>query len=305
MSSRRTTSPRLSRSLSVLSTLFRVWTSPVTLCWLDGTFHTLTPSMFMCSVRLEDMLTWYRISRLGINFGNIPVNLPVCPFATTQQDGHGQMFSKRNRTRYHPNRHDALPVTTPANGGFASYPEKVQGIKERAVGPKFKEHINQATLFYNSMSEPEKKHMISAAQFELGKVEELEVQQTAIERFNLIDHGFALAVAEAFTNIKVPDEVTPNHGKRSEFLSQVNGKNQVFTAAGRKVGIFVQPGFNWSEVAPLQAAFAAAGLIVMIVGPASGPVKASNGQEIKTQFTFEVCPSVFSPYLCTQELTSW
>ncbi len=207
----------------------------------------------------------HRITRLGVNFANIPVNQPVCPFANTQQDGQHQMFSKRNRARYHPNRFDAIPVTAPSAGGFASYPEVVAGIKERAVGPKFREHINQATLFYNSMSEYEKKHMISAAQFELGKVEELEVQQTAIERFNLIDHDFALQVASAFTNIKVPDEVRPNHGKKSAFLSQIEGKNQIFTAAGRKVGIFVQPGYEYTHLAPLQAAFAAAGLIVMIV----------------------------------------
>ncbi len=104
-----------------------------------------------------------------MNFGDVPVNRPVCPFATTQQDGHGAMFSKRNRTRYHPNRFEALPTVPAEKGDFKSYPKVMSGVKERMHWPKFNEYINQAQLFFNSMSEPEKKHMISAAQGELSK----------------------------------------------------------------------------------------------------------------------------------------
>lgn len=88
------------------------------------------------------------------------------------------------------------------------------------------EYTYQATLFYNSMSDAEKTNMISAAQFELSKCEEHIVHQNAISRFNEIDHDFALAVAEVFPAVKVPDAVKPNHGQRSDFLSQVTGKNQ-------------------------------------------------------------------------------
>jgi catalase len=47
------------------------------------------------------------------------------------------MTSKKNRAPYHPNRFDALPTVPPEHGGFASYREKVEGIKERMHGPKF------------------------------------------------------------------------------------------------------------------------------------------------------------------------
>jgi hypothetical protein len=47
------------------------------------------------------------------------------------------MTSRKNRTRYHPNRFDAVPVTPVSHGGFQSYPEVVSGIKERMLGPKF------------------------------------------------------------------------------------------------------------------------------------------------------------------------
>ena len=87
------------------------------------------------------------------------------------------------------------------------------------------EYTYQATLFYNSMSAPEKQNMISAAQFELSKCEEHIVHQNTINRFNEIDHDFALAVAEVFPAVTVP-EGKPNHGQRSDFLSQITGKNQ-------------------------------------------------------------------------------
>ncbi|KAL7419624.1 catalase 1 [Cryptotrichosporon argae] len=234
-----------------------------------------------------------QISRIGINFGDIPVNRPVCPFANSLSDGHMQMFSKANRTRYHPNRYDALPVTKPENGGFKSYPEAVAGVKERIVGPKFKEHIAQATLFYNSMSAVEKKHMIEAAQFELSKCAESVVHQTAVDRFNLIDHDFAVAVAEALPHVKVPDAVKPNHGKRSEFLSQVDGKTQTFTAAGRKIAIYILPGYEWSQVEPLKLAFEARGIMVKFVAPATGAVKSAGGQELVAEFTFENSRSTY------------
>lgn len=202
------------------------------------------------------------------------------------------MTSKSNRTPYHPNRFDRVPVVPKEQGGFESYPEKVEGIKARQLGPKFSEHVHQATMFYNSMSDVEKQHIIAAAQFEISKCEEHIVHQAAIERFNEIDHDFALAVAEVFPAVKVPAG-KPNHGQRSDYLSQVTGKNQVFTAEGRKVGIYVLPGFEYTSVSALQKEFMAAGMMVMIVAPATGPVKSSSGQTLDAQFTFENCRSTY------------
>ena len=221
-----------------------------------------------------------RITRLGVNFGDIPVNRPVCPFATTQQDGHMQLFSKKNRTRYHPNRFDAVPVVPDNKPAYRPYPEVMAGVKERMHGPKFNEFYKQAQLFLNSMSGPERKHMISAVQFELSKCFETEVQQAAIDRLNMIDHDFAVACAEVLASVKVPDEVNPNEGKKSAFLSMVDSKTQsehcqsrpsetlmipAFTAEGRKVGIYVLPGFEYTQIATAKMAFEAAGMMAKVV----------------------------------------
>lgn len=111
-----------------------------------------------------------------------------------------------------------------------------------------------------------------------------------IERFNIIDHDLAVKIASHFGGLTVPDEVTPNHGRKSEYLSQITGKGQTFTATGRKIGIFLLPGFSATVVSEVKAALTAKGVIVMIVGPAKGPVS-SGSVSFDTQFTFETCRS--------------
>ena len=55
-------------------------------------------------------------------------------------------------------------------GGFVSYAEKLDGHKVRARSESFFDHFSQATLFWNSQSDPEKDHIVQAFCFELGKV---------------------------------------------------------------------------------------------------------------------------------------
>lgn len=159
------------------------------------------------------------------------------------------------------------------------------------------------------MSDVEKQHIISAAQFELSKCSEHVVHQNTINRFNTIDHDFALSVAEIFPHITVPDAVKPNHGQKSEYLSMVNGKNQselqfiitlsyshpltftAFTASGRKVGIHLLPGYDYTLASALKASLTAAGVIAMIVSSATGPVQSANGGSLDAQFNFENCRS--------------
>jgi len=229
-----------------------------------------------------------QISRIGVNFAQIPVNQPVCPFAHTQRDGQMNMMSRRNRTAYHPNRHDAIPTTAPGvGGGWDNYKTKVEGIQDRIHGPKFNEFADQATLFYNSMSDAEKEHMVAAAHFELSKCSEHIVHKAAIERYNTIDHDFAVKVAEIFPHIQVPPAIKPNHGRKSAFLSQVDGKSQTFTAEGRKVGIYLLPGYEFSQAAPIQKALQAAGVMAKVVSTQTGAIESAGGGSLDAEFNFE------------------
>jgi catalase len=49
---------------------------------------------------------------------------------------------------------EADPPATAEQGGFVSYPQKQQGAKKRALPDKFKEHFNQAQVFFRGVSPP-------------------------------------------------------------------------------------------------------------------------------------------------------
>ena len=89
-----------------------------------------------------------------------------------------------DKFNYFPSRGSAAGTSArPGNGGetqsalhkqkldsFVSYAQSVHGMKLRAKAPKFLERYDQASLFYNSQTPAEQKHMLAAASFELSKV---------------------------------------------------------------------------------------------------------------------------------------
>ena len=68
----------------------------------------------------------------------------------------------KGQVNYWPNRFSAGPTVPPDHGGYLEFAQKVEGLKQRVRGEKFKEHYNQAELFVNSLTDYEKAHMISA-----------------------------------------------------------------------------------------------------------------------------------------------
>ncbi|KZP01018.1 catalase-domain-containing protein [Calocera viscosa TUFC12733] len=231
-----------------------------------------------------------QISRLGgPNFNQIPINMPLCPVFNNQRDAMHRMTINKGGANYWPNRFDAPHPVPPQKGGFLSEPLPVSGTNIRARGEKFSDYLSQAQLFYNSMSDVEKKHMVFAFSFELGKVDDTGIHERIVVRLNEIDHSLAKQVA---VNIgqPVPPNTTKNHGKKSAFLSQIDGKAQSFTPKGRKVGILLYDEFDTAPVLALQTALKAAGTMAMIVGPRKGSVT-SGATTLPTQFTFETCRS--------------
>jgi catalase len=90
-----------------------------------------------------------------------------------QRDGYMRQTINKGRTNYFPNSLGGWhPKPAPENmGGFTHYMEKVEGTKIRERSDSFKDFFTQAKLFYDSMSDIEKKHILEAFHFELGKVE--------------------------------------------------------------------------------------------------------------------------------------
>src|SRR6185295_12557572 len=92
--------------------------------------------------------------------------------------------------------------------GFASYAERIDAQKIRQRSPSFHDHFSQATLFYNSQSEAEKRHLINALRFELGKVDIPEIRSRMVGILTQIDKGLATQVAEGL-GITVPKPEAP------------------------------------------------------------------------------------------------
>ncbi|MEH2084289.1 MAG: catalase [Nostoc sp.] len=237
-----------------------------------------------------------QVHRLGsANYTDLPINRPVCPFHNNQRDGVMQYNIPTSKVNYYPNSlGNGCPMTAPENlGGFVSYQERVEGNKIRERSPSFQDHFSQATLFWNSLSDPEKEHLVKAAHFELGKVMNLAVKERMLELFNSVDHQLATRIAEGL-GLSAPTEVKPNHGQKSPALSiqTMLEKMPEKTIKSRRIAILAADGVNAQELGALQQALMQQGAHAKIVATHGGKIRGDDGQEIPVEMTFVTAASV-------------
>jgi catalase len=186
-----------------------------------------------------------QLSRLGTNWEELPINRAVCPVMNFNRDGAMRHTISKGTVNYWPNRRQTMPPASHQEGGYIDYAERVQGVKARAKGKKFKDHFSQARLFLNSLSPIEKKHVQAALGFELDHCDDRVVyDRVAYERLAQIDISLAKAVAE-LVGAKVPESAeTTNTGKKSKGLSQLEYLPKDPIIASRKVAIIVADGYD-------------------------------------------------------------
>jgi len=226
----------------------------------------------------------------GPNFHELPINRPVCPFHNNQRDGFGRQTINVGQVSYHKN---SLAANTPApasdeEGGYEHYQEKVEGRKVQSRSNSFKDHFSQATMFWNSMSEPEKEHIIEAFSFELGKVKSKSVQQQVVDMFANVNVELASVVALSI-GATPPKEGGSNITKISPALSQLNTKILPDT---RKVGVIIGPNFNGEDVVKVCHALKAEGIIVEVISDKLRIQKGLDGTELIVDHTFLTSDSV-------------
>ncbi|RRV71700.1 catalase HPII [Stutzerimonas stutzeri] len=234
----------------------------------------------------------------GPNFHEIPINRPLCPFHNNQRDAFHRQTINKGRANYEPNSIDSgWPKETPPaaqGGGFESYPERVEGHKIRNRSESFGDHFSQATLFWNSMSEPEKEHIIGAYTFELGKVERVFIRERQVnEILANIDLELARRVAENL-GLPVPSAptVTPKTPtpQSSPALSLMN--HAPGNIKSRKVAILVANGVDGAAIDTFKAKLAAEGALAKIIGPSPAPVKTADGKMLPVDAAMDGMPSV-------------
>ncbi|WP_100332576.1 catalase [Bacillus xiapuensis] len=227
----------------------------------------------------------------GPNFHEIPINRSVAPVHNNQRDGYHRMTIDRGQTSYHKNAlqgNDPQPATE-AEGGYVHYQEKVEGRKVQKRSDSFKDHYSQAILFWNSMSDVEKQHMIQAFQFEVGKVKSKETRQKIVEMFHNVDGTLAKEIAAA-VGVNPPTEPSP--AKVTAASPALSQENSVKGAATRKVAILAGNGFNEAEVQPLMMALKEAGAHAMVISSALGEIKSESGQKLEVNQTLLTSDSV-------------
>ena len=249
----------------------------------------------------------------GPNFHEIPINRPIAPVHNNQRDGHMRQTINKGKTAHSPNMMSAgCPFQAGRmQGGFTSFPEKIDAHKIRERSASFFDHFSQATLFFNSQSEPEKNHIIDALSFELGKLEIISIRERMLYFIAQIDDGLAAAVAynigvhvpkglETQLNQNVPADADPaayasivKEGslKKSDALSMFNtAKNSIRT---RKIAILAADGVNEDSIAAVKEVLTAAGAVCDVIAPRLGFVIGMNDESIHAPKSFLTVASVF------------
>jgi len=238
-----------------------------------------------------------QISRLGgANFHEIPINAPLAPVHNNQRDGMHRQAIPRGRVAYEPNSlGGGCPFQAGATG-FVSAKVAVSEHKVRGKPEKFAEHYNQATLFWDSQSEVEKRHIAAAFRFELSKVTVPAIRERMVSSLrNVSDElasevadGLGIALPEPMPRV-LPKAPTPEV-KRSPSLS-LFARPGSKGAASRRVAIVVGDGVDAGSALEARRTLKNAGVMASFVGTRLGPVR-TDGEGIEVEAALEGAPSV-------------
>ena len=239
-----------------------------------------------------------QISRLGgPNFHEIPINAPIAPVHNNQRDGLHRQAIARGRVAYEPNSlAGGCPFQAGAKG-FVSFPQRVEEDKVRGKPEKFADHYTQATLFYNSQTEWEKAHIVSAFRFELSKLTVPAIRVRMVASLRNVDEDLAAQVAEGL-GLALPDALPRVLAKppRPEVtvspalsLTALPGDGGVRT---RRVAILIANGVEGNSLKALHAALTEAGAVPRFVGPRLGTFTSASGGTIEADASMENSPSV-------------
>ena len=237
-----------------------------------------------------------QLSRLGgPNFTHIPINAPKCPFANHQRDAHMQVTVPKGRAAYEPNSLSKPGDTTAREtvSGFRSFRAAAEGDgKQRIRAELFADHFSQPRMFWNSQTDIEKAHLVSALVFELAKVENQHVIVRTLAQARNIDEDFARRAAEGL-GMELPERIPPAREPidmpPSAALSIIG--NAKDTLKGRSIGILVADGSDAAQVNAIRKAAEKAGASVKLVG-AKLHVTLSDGKRTRMAGEVAGMPSV-------------
>lgn len=257
----------------------------------------------------------YRLG--GPNFHELPVNRPVNGKYNNQKDGFGRQDILKGNVSYFPNSlGGGCPYHAMLKGekGFESHAEKIDAKKIRGRSTSFADHFTQARLFFNSQSEAEKEHIISAFSFELSKVNSQDVRRRELAILYQVDQALANRIGENL-GLEPPKELDDltiqfarhNHPEypiqpkkpeveKSPALS-METKPGEGTIETRKVAFLVADGVSKASIDKLKLALEKEGAKAVLISTNVGTLKYKEGSTDTVQHSYlteaSVCYDAF------------
>lgn len=244
----------------------------------------------LLQARLFSYLDTQLIRLGGPNFPQLPVNRPVAEVRNHHRDGYHQTDIHRGQASYHKNSLSGGCPVVGGEGSFTHFQERVDGDKIRKRSDSFADHYSQATLFWNSMSDWEKEHIVGAFRFELGKCDHKHVREGVVENLNHVDHDLAVQVAEGVGVDPPKAPVTANHGRSSPALSQAHSPTD--SVRGRKIAILAADGVDSAAVGAVGDALKEAGAVCDVLAAKDGFLQAANGGQVEVTRAMPTVASV-------------
>ncbi|MFF8614182.1 catalase [Streptomyces sp. NPDC015350] len=216
----------------------------------------------------------------GPNFAHIPVNRPVVGVRNNQRDGFHQE-QIHSGTSYTPNTLGAgCPVLADVeSGAYRHLTERVEGSKIRRRSPSFENHYLQAALFWRSMVEWERQHIVDAFRFELGKVSAKDVRARTVAQLAQVSTDLARAVAEGI-GVPLPDPTDTPTPPPSPALSLESNRGDG-SILSRRIAVLVTDGIEEEQIAAVRDPLTARGAMVELIAPQDGRIGTSRGGTVE------------------------
>ena len=248
----------------------------------------------LLSGRLFSYLDTQISRRGGPNFAQLPINRPHAPVNDDLRDGMHQTAVHTGVAPYKPNTlGGGCPFTAGADvGGYVEFPVPMapNAAKVRQAPASFEDHFSQATLFWLSLTPPEREHVVAAYTFELSKCTQRVVQERTLGVLANVDTELCAQVAAGLglpapTGGQAPARVEP-----SPALSQVQ-PDRAWPTAGRVIGIIADPTSDLGKLRTLRQAILDGGMVPLVVAPTGGAL-GEGADAVAVQRTYANARSV-------------
>lgn len=226
----------------------------------------------------------------GPNFHEIPINRPIVKVNNNQRDGVHRTDIDEGISPYFKNALQCGEPHPAAQGesAFASDMHSVEGrvIRNRPEG--FMDFFKQPSMFFNSMSNVERQHIVDAFRFELGKCKKMSVRQAVVNMLNEIDGDLSEQVAKGCGAVSPQNKKAAASKKASPALSMSHQPN---CPKARKVAVLLDENFNRECFDNVCNALCNAGACFEVIAPKQGAILDASGGEIISTQTYSTANS--------------